>query len=264
MIVMPASPVKTRSQLKLLTKNDLLDYAVKIGDNFTELTEELRNTNRKYDELNNSLFDPVNGIIAKLQGQLAVSQSVTKILVERVVSTERQSNMNAQYSRKETAELHGVPDSFGGDDLEKNILKLFNDIKPEDEPKFEPHDIHACHRLAVKSRVIVKFVHRKRFRALMTKRASLKNDQIKEKYQLTNALYLNESMSAPFKKMFYLCKKLQDDKHIISFWFFNGNLNIRMVEKGTIYKVAHESDIAELLELTMEEFESLTSPYLRK
>ena len=98
----------------------------------------------------------------------------------------------------------------------------------------------------------------------MTKRASLKNDQIKEKYQLTNALYLNESMSAPFKKMFYLCKKLQDDKHIISFWFFNGNLNIRMVEKGTIYKVAHEADIAELLELTMEEFESLTSPYLRK
>ena len=52
---MPTTPVKTRGQLKLLNKYDMFEYAVNIGDNYTELAEKLRQTNLKYDELTNSL-----------------------------------------------------------------------------------------------------------------------------------------------------------------------------------------------------------------
>ena len=163
----------------------------------------------------------LTGIIAKLQQQLLESQKVNQSiqkanesLLRHLTVVERTSISNAQYARRESLELHGVPAAFDeGSGLEAKVINLMNDIAPE--AHIVPADVQAIHRLKKRDNVIIKFVSRKKKQHVITKRASLRETAIKRKHGIIAndtdraMIYLNESMCTPVKKLFYLCKLLK-------------------------------------------------------
>ena len=77
--------------------------------------------------------------------------------MERLVQTERQCWANAQYSRKDTIEVIGIPSSVRDQDLEDKVRNIFGEIGIN----INEREIQACHRLREKGRMIIKLVNRK-------------------------------------------------------------------------------------------------------
>ena len=64
----------------------------------------------------------------KLEVDLAVTKNVNSKLMERVLQTKRQYWANAQYSRRETVEVIGIPLSIRDQDLEGEVRNIFEEI----------------------------------------------------------------------------------------------------------------------------------------
>ena len=45
----------------------------------------------------------------------------------------------------------------------------------------------------------------------------------------------------------YKSRQLKNAKRIHACWFFNNVINVRLVDKGPIFNIFHESDLGELL-----------------
>ena len=176
---MSTTAVKTRAELERMKLKDVISYADELGNLLVALRKEL--------------LDPDEGIVCQLKNQLAVSQQINQYLLKQLGNVERTANSNSQYARKETIEIHGVPESFGeGKHLEDNVLSLLNGLFMQDDehgddnndavtvetPAFESitvNDIHALHRLKKKDRVIVKFISRRKTHKVLRKK---KNSRI--------------------------------------------------------------------------------------
>ena len=93
----------------------------------------------------------------KFEADVAVVRNVNSKLVESVVATECQYWKNAQYFRRDTLEVVGIPTSIRDNDLEQNILDVFQEIGVN----ICDRNIQGCHRLTDKDRTIAKFTNRK-------------------------------------------------------------------------------------------------------
>ena len=83
------------------------------------------------DTANSEIMDQIskfNENFEKLQSELIDVKQVNSVLSERLVSMERQCCSNAQYSRRESLELVGVPRSVSDGDLEEKVLKIFEKL----------------------------------------------------------------------------------------------------------------------------------------
>ena len=204
------------------------------------------------------LFDPTTGVITKLQQQLEMSQAINQSLLRQLSEVERTAISNAQYARRETLELHGVPDSFGdaADGLESKIIDLLNDIAPDAD--IVPSDVHAVHRLSrKKNHVIIKLISRKKKQQLIVKRAKLKEDAIKRRHGIDNGIYLNESMCPQIGKLHFHCRKLKKNGKIHYYTFFNGNLRVQMQEDDQKHTVGHISDLERLTGMSKDDIENM-------
>ena len=59
---------------------------------------------------------------------MTIVRNVNTKLVEIVVTTECQCWGNAQYSRRDTLEVVGIPTSIGDNVLEQNVCDVFQEI----------------------------------------------------------------------------------------------------------------------------------------
>ena len=94
------------------------------------------------------------------------------LLSKRLVDTERQCWVNAQYSRRECLEVVGITDIISNSVSEDKVLTIFKRVGRE----VSPRDIEACHRLKKDNdRVIVKFSRRKYYEQIMSVKKDLKH-----------------------------------------------------------------------------------------
>ena len=205
--------ITTKTELNIMNKIDHVQYASSPGDTFVTLKDKLLN--------------PETGIVPTLQrqvemlsSQLQVSQKINQELIKQMGFVERTSIENAQYARRESLELHGIPDSFGnGETLETNAIKLINDMFAGGDgeaeatneagsepataseaasgtdgtyaaavksfPKLTKNDFHVIHRLYKKDRVIMKFTNRRIAHAVLVKKNELKKNQLKKNTKST-------------------------------------------------------------------------------
>ena len=63
----------------------------------------------------------------KIDAELAIIRTVNSKLKKRVVSLERQSWSNSQYSRRECLEISGFSESLKNEDLEGKVVKVFEE-----------------------------------------------------------------------------------------------------------------------------------------
>ena len=84
-----------------------------------------------------------NDNFSKLQSELAATKQVNTELTKRIVTLERQSWANAQYSRKECLEgLVGITCQVDNNQLETKVLSIFEKVGCTIDPGF----IDDCHR----------------------------------------------------------------------------------------------------------------------
>ena len=61
----------------------------------------------------------------KLEIDVAITRNANSLLSSRLTDTERQCWSNAQYSRRQTLEIVGLPKSLSNDDAETKVFQIF-------------------------------------------------------------------------------------------------------------------------------------------
>ena len=99
-----------------------------------------------------------------------------------------------------------------------------------------------------RGRVILKFKDRKLRYQVMANRKKLmeKKNELKELH-FEESLYLSDSMCTENHNLFYKCRQLKNAKRVHACLFFNNVINVRLMDKGPIFKIFHESDLGKLI-----------------
>ena len=141
------------------------------------------------------------------------------------MQTERQCWANAQYSRRDTIEVIGIPSSIRDKDLEDKVRNIFGEIGVN----INERDIQACHQLREKDRAIVKFVNRKDCTNILRVKKDIKHlDPTKLSFSEGSKIFINESLCPYYRGIWNKCKKLRANKKLHQFYTINGIVRIKL------------------------------------
>ena len=198
----------TETVLNKLSKSELVQLVLETE---ASLASQITNLTTKVKDL--------LGYFKKLESDLAVTKNVNSKFMERVVQTERQCWANAQYSRRGTIEVIGIPSSIRDKDLEDKVRNIFGEIGVN----INERDIQSCHRLREKDRTIVKFVNMKDCTNILRVKKDMKHlDPTKLSFS-EGLKYLLTKVYAPITEAFGInVRSLEQIKNCISFILLTG------------------------------------------
>ena len=131
----------SKDELEKLDKSDLIEallanqsYTVKILANLEDVNKQLGTLRLEVNDL-------------KTQVSASSSSTTDAISDRRMTDLERDSFASQQYSRRDSIEIVGIPESIGNEDLEAKTIKLLKAINVD----VTASDIQACHRLTKKA-----------------------------------------------------------------------------------------------------------------
>ena len=178
-----------------------------------------------------------------MEADISVVRTVNDRLVERVVKTERQCCENAQYSRRDTLEIVGIPNSIDNSILEETVRGVFKKIGVE----IDERDVQGCHSLKEKDRTIVKFVNRKDFLQILRVKKELKSlDPTDLNFSENTKIFINESLCPYHRGIWNKCKKLRAIQKINQFYTISGLIRVKLEETGPSKIITHMVDLKEL------------------
>ena len=229
---MTMSGTHTEAVLNKLTKPELVQLLLKteptLGSQITDLSKDIKETLT---------------YLTKLEADIAAVKTVNDRLVERVIKTERQCWENAQYSRRDTLEIVGIPNSVGNSVLEETVRDVFKKIGVE----IDERDVQACHRLKEKERTIVKFVNRKDCLQILRVKKDLKSlDPTELDFPENTKIFINESLCPYYRGIWNKCKKLRTIQKIHQFYTISGLIRVKLEETGPSRIITHMVDLKEL------------------
>ena len=222
----------TEAVLNKLSKSELVQLVLQteasLASQITNLTTEVKD---------------LLGYFKKLESELAVTKNVNSKLMERVVQTERQCWANAQYSRRDTIEVIGIPSPIRDKDLEDKVRNIFGEIRV----KVNERDIQVCHQLREKDRTTVKFVNRKGCTNILRVKKDLKHlDPTKLSFSEGTKIFINESLCPYYRATWNKCKKLRANKKLHQFYTINGIVRVKLEENGPPKSITHMLDLVNL------------------
>ena len=238
---------------------EILDSSAINRLNKEELKVYTLNLSKHFSVIRDAIFAE-DGIFGKLTSQLTISANVNSLLLKKLESVERTAQANAQYSRKETFEVHGIPTEVPDEDVEKAVLGIVNELKDSETPEYIAEEIHSCHRLQNPKKVICKMVSRKRMREIIQSRKKLKNTTLK---CMQGSIYISESMSPAFSLIDFYSRQLKKKNYIYSCWFFNGSYTVVKVDGGRKHRISHLADLEEVLGMSEADILSICPPRTR-
>ena len=181
------------------------------------------------------------GYFKKLESDLAVTKNVNSKLMDRLVQTERQCWANAQYSRRDTIEVIGIPSSIRDKDLEDKVHNIFGEIGEN----VNERDIQA--RLREKDRTIVKFVNRKDCTNILKVKKDLQLlDPTKLSFTEGTKIFINKSLCPYYRGIWNKCKKLRANQKLHQFYTINGIVRVKLEENGPPKSITHILDLVNL------------------
>ena len=120
----------TENSLSRLNKDDLirlaLDYQQKYDITLDKISKELAELRKSYN---------------KLDSDLAITKAVNESLRNQIITLERQCWSNAQYSKRETLEISGIPENTDDGELEGKVLTVLSKL----DVNIDPANVEACH-----------------------------------------------------------------------------------------------------------------------
>ena len=146
----------TESALSKLNKDDLIRIALDMQKTqnsiLSDMKNELTNMKNELSELRKNY--------SKLKADLKVSKSVTEAMKNHIIVLECKCWSNEQYSRRECLEISGIPSHTEAGKLEETLLKVFEKLDVDVDPK----NVEDCHWLKTRNsskKVIIKSSKRK-------------------------------------------------------------------------------------------------------
>ena len=228
----------TEAVLNELSKSELVQLVVQteasLASQITNLTTEVKD---------------LLGYLKKLEADLAVKKNVNSKLLERVVQNERQCWANAQYSRRDTIEVTGIPSSIRDKDLEDKVCNVFGEIGVN----VNERDIEICYRLREKDKTIVKFVNRKDCTNILKVKKDLKHlDPTKLSFSEGTKIFINESLCPYYRGIWNKCKKLRANQKLHQFYTINGTARVKLEKKGPPKSITHMFDLVNLFQIEID------------
>ena len=181
----------------------------------------------------------------QLRSDLSITKLVNTKLKEKVVSLERQTWSNSQYSRRECLELSGIPETIENKDLEGTVLGIFEKL----DVMVDPSNVEDCHWIKSSKgakQIIVKLSSSKYAKKIRLLKKGLKSMNLSS-LSINSAVYINDNSFTYYKKLWSKCRKLLLNTYIHSFWLANGTIKLKTVENGRVYTVTHRNKLVELL-----------------
>ena len=140
----------TNESLDKLYKKDLIPIVLSLQDkrdeannSKTELLDEIRKLNDKFDELSSDV---------------CISKNFNDPLSSRLVDIERQCWENSQHSRRECLDIVGIANEVKDESLEVSVVGIFDKLGCS----IDADRIEACHRLSKNTKTVTaKFTRRK-------------------------------------------------------------------------------------------------------
>ena len=180
----------------------------------------------------------------KLESELATIKVVNELFKNQIVTLERQCWSNAQYSKRETLEISGIPENIDDGELEGKVLTVLSKL----DVNIDPANVEACHWLKSNNKgkkAILKLSRRKDSDEIRRVRSKLKTTDLKP-IGVTTPVYINDSLCFYYKRLWSKCKKLWTNKFIFGYWVSNGSIKIRMSERFPVKVISHIVDLEKL------------------
>ena len=153
-----------------------------------------------------------------------------------------------QYTRKNSLEIHGVPES-AYTETEDVVLKLAETLDVSVEPK----DIEICHKLNRKGNkpIIVKFISHKVKTNLYRARAKLKNVRVSNIFpQFSSSIlvqadriFLNENLTLHRKKIMNRANEMRRNDELLSVWSMDGSIYVKTSPQGKPVRINELEDL---------------------
>ena len=146
----------TESALSKLNKDDLIRIALDMQKTQNSILSDTRN---ELSDMKNELSE-LRKNYNKLEADLKVSKSVTEAMKNHIIVLEHKCWSNEQCSRGECLEISGILSDTEGCKLEETLLKVFEKLDVDVDPK----NAEDCHWLKTRNstkKVIIKLSKRK-------------------------------------------------------------------------------------------------------
>ena len=194
-------------------------------------------------QLKKSNKDDLCTLIVFLRGKVEELESY-QLVSKRVQLLEKTLVSSMQYSRRESIEIHGLPETIKDEELEGKCLGVLEDIGCG---KIDSSQVHACHRLKNKNNTIIRFVNRKFADKALHNKSKLKNIN-REKYGVANDknIYINENLCRPMQYLAYKVRQALRDRKIVSYNIWKGKLSVKLVLNGRDIVISHVQDLIDI------------------
>ena len=164
-----------------------------------------------------------------------------RLVADRVRALEKSHVSLLQYVRRESIEIHDIPETVADDKLEETCLSVLEEIGCG---KIKSFRVHACHRLKNKKKTVIRFTTRKHADAALHNRGKLKTiDMTKCGLPANHKVYINESLCPPMQYLCFLARKAHKEKKISNYNLWRGRLSIQIEEDGDKIPIEHIQDL---------------------
>ena len=170
-----------------------------------------------------------------------------------------------QYTRKNSLEIHGVPENIYTTTAEV-VLKLGEALNVP----IPPDDIEISHKLNARNNpIIVKFLRHKVKSNLYKRRVELKNVKVSDLFPTTsyataigrgNRLFPNENLTAYRRRIVTKANNMRKDDLLTSVWTLDGKVFVKTSPSGTPVRIYNVEDLDDLYEYSVREGFLLQGP----
>ena len=220
---------KKELQDKKYSKTELIDLLLETQSFTTTVLTRLEDVTSKLHDMSQE--------ISTLKDSNNFAESLS-----RMETLERDSYSSQQYSRRDTIEIVGIPETVKSEDLEAKSIEILKNIDVTVEKK----EIQACHRIGKKHTTIIKFVNRKSALECLSNKSRLKElDKSKVGFDKNSMLFINESLCYQYRRLFGICNSMRKENKIKKVWTYNGSIKI-CLNDDSIQAIGHKNDLVKL------------------
>lgn len=234
------------------TLEDIMQKITEIAD---YQKEQEANFNKSYELLSDKLQENTKSVTENNKAIKECLQLIDGLVTEnrslkrKVSELEQKIEDIEQYSRLNTVEIHGVPESKNED-----VLQIVKEVGKGLAFEITESMIDACHRLGRRSGpdspppgIIVKFVRRLDKEELLKKRRVKSNFSTRHmNLPLDHPVYINEALSPARRRLFAEARKARKDKGYRFLWVRNGKIFLRREEAAPVIQVTCQADLGKL------------------
>jgi hypothetical protein len=243
-----STPVKTVHKEKPTCEVIDLSTLVSLFESFkTDILSSQKNLEKKLDESIAS-FKLLNETISRQQESIELLKKENEFLKTEQLKTLALLDEHEQYSRRNTVEIHGVPENVNED-----VLQIVTSLGRALDIDLSSDAIDCAHRLGKPgggrpSGIAVKFVRRIDADLFLERKKKKKLSPRMINLTGEGQIFVNQSLTRGRRKLFNASRELLKNRLVCHVWCDRaGRVKVRRVDGGNIFIIKSESDLEQFL-----------------